>query len=458
MPRPLSSQFFRPLRWRDVYTETELYRAAVRVYTKPLFQWRKALCSSTDGKTLYDFASRGLRGLDELHAALRREKFVFRPALALHYNFNGKHRTLYIAPWEERIVDLLLYRALNRKLHAWFSPNSYAYRERGFGLDLCQSRLAQTLNPARGPLYLVKRDIANYFASIDHQLLLDQLRTLLDYDDYVYRLVQQRVQFWYEEDAAVQQAKVGVPFGTAVACVLANIYLTTLDRELEAIPDLEFFRYADDILLASRRRECAVLGSHTLDRVLSDLKLATKPSHSAAIVLAGISVQDSRFLPASHLRHLGLRFSHDAGISLARDKQRKIQNLFRFAFRRTRRRWSRLRDPRSRAEALAAIANETIARGVRNVAIVDYYLKHVNDEQQLRLLDRWLAEEVLSLIFGGHKKGNFRRLSFGELRNLGLPSLLHRHRLILRGEIESPFFIWRKQRAQRALGRTVARL
>lgn len=76
----------------------------------------------------------------------------------------------------------------------------------------------------------------------------------------------------------------------------------------------------------------------------------------------------------------------------------------------------------------------------------------------MRLIDRWLAEEVLSLVFGGHNKGHFRRLSFSELRSLGLPSLLHRRRLILRGEIESPLFIWQRQRAERALGRTVARL
>jgi len=43
----------RPLRWADIYSEAELCRAAVRIYTKPLFHWRKALSTSTDGKTLY---------------------------------------------------------------------------------------------------------------------------------------------------------------------------------------------------------------------------------------------------------------------------------------------------------------------------------------------------------------------------------------------------------------------
>ena len=58
---------------------------------------------------------------------------------------------------------------------------------------------------------------------------------------------------------------------------------------------------------------------------------------------------------------------------------------------------------------------EVVARGVRNVAILDYYLKHVNDERQLRLLDRWLAETVLGAAFGGHKKGHFRKISFQQL-------------------------------------------
>jgi hypothetical protein len=154
MAGPVTTRVFRPLRWAEVYSEAELCRAAVRIYTKPLFHWRKALSTSTDGRTLYDFAARGLSGLDALDRALSRRQFHFRPAVALRYNFNGKQRTLYISPWEERIVDLMLYRALNRRLHPWFSPHSYAYRIFDYGLDSCQSRIAEVLRAAEGPLYL----------------------------------------------------------------------------------------------------------------------------------------------------------------------------------------------------------------------------------------------------------------------------------------------------------------
>jgi hypothetical protein len=119
MPEHALAEIRLPLRWAGVYSEAELYKAAIGVYTKPVFQWRKALSTSTDGKMLYDFAAHGLERLTGIHDSLKRKDFGFRAAVALHYNFNGRHRTLYIPPWEERIVDLFLYRVLTRSLRGW---------------------------------------------------------------------------------------------------------------------------------------------------------------------------------------------------------------------------------------------------------------------------------------------------------------------------------------------------
>jgi hypothetical protein len=176
------------------------------------------------------------------------------------------------------------------------------------------------------------------------------------------------------------------------------------------------------------------------------------------MVLPATPDTDAVFTPAREFRHLGLLFRAGGGVALSRDKCRKIQNLFRFAFRRAGRRWKKLADPQARAQALVDVAQEGIQQGVRNVAILDYYLKHTDDEAQLQRLDRWLAEEVLSRVFGGHRKGHFRRLGFARLRAMGLPSLVHRRRLIRRGCIESPFFIWQRQKITRAFRGTVARL
>jgi hypothetical protein len=463
MPASATNSLQPLLRWCDVYSEPDLYKAALRIYTKPLFQWRKALTTSTDGKTLYDFAAHGLARLDTMHLSLQRGVFQFRPAVALRYNFNGKHRTLFLPPWEERVVDLLLYRALNRKLHSRFSPNSYAYRDRRYSLDTCQTRIAALTRSAAGPLYLVKRDISDFFASIDHQLLLHRLAGLIDPADYLFTLLRQRVNFSYQQDGLSLTAKIGVPFGTSIACLLANIYLTDLDHEIAKLPEVHFFRYADDMLLLSPSRDAAIQAAEFLDLSLHALRLKSKPSHQSNLLLSkelssAKSCFDTRFTCVNSFRHLGLLFRVGGVVALSRDKTRKIQNLFRFTFRRKRRRWKSEANPHARARLLAAIAAETVEKSIRNVAVLDYYLKHVNDQQQLYLLDRWLAEEVLSAVFGGHKKAHFRRITFQQLRDMGLPSLLHRRRLLCSGKLESPFFVWQREKASRAFQGTVARL
>ena len=110
-----------------VYSELALHQAVIRAYSKPLFNWRKALGMSHDGRTLYDFARHSLKNVHQLHLELESGRFHFRPGIALHYNFNGKHRTINLFPWEERIVDLLSYRELTRCFHRAFESGCHAY-------------------------------------------------------------------------------------------------------------------------------------------------------------------------------------------------------------------------------------------------------------------------------------------------------------------------------------------
>ena len=223
------------------------------------------------------------------------------------------------------------------------------------------------------------------------------------------------------------------------------------------MPELHYFRYADDLLLLSPSRERAESATERLEQLLTDLRLKTKASHRANLRLDKGAAADPAFTTSSSFRYLGLLFRIAGGVALSRDKQRKVQNLFRYAFRR-KGRWRKQADPQARAQALVNLAADSVEKGIRNVAILDYYLKHVNDEGQLRLLDRWLAEEVLSRVFGGHKKAHFRRISFRELRAIGLPSLLHRHRMISSGPAERPFFICQREKVRQAFRGTVGSL
>ncbi len=430
-----------------VYSELALHKAVLKAYTKPLFSWRKALQRSHDGRTLYDFARETPRHVEQLHQALSRRQFCFREGVELHYNLNGKHRTIYLFPWEERIVDLLLYQTLNRYLNGAFSKNSYAYRHRGYGVDVCQHRIEARLGAMTAPVYFIKRDIANFFPSIDHELLLRMLGHWVEPADYLFKLLEQRVRFSIRAGEEIKTASVGVPFGTAIACLFANIYLTPLDHEMEAIPGVHYFRYADDMLVFSSDRGRAQEAAERLDHAIAALKLSSKPAHHRDFYFPAGEVNDDRFEAVEKFRHLGLEFRKDGSIGLSRDKSRKICNLFRFAFRRAGKKFRSVAEPAHRAQLAVSLARDLVEKGFRSVAIIDYYLKHVNDEHQLARLDRWLAEEILSVTFqNGHRKGNFRKLSYDRLREMGLPSLQHRRRLLRHGHLKTSFFVLRVEK------------
>ena len=230
----------------------------------------------------------------------------------------------------------------------------------------------------------------------------------------------------------------GVPFGTAIACFLANVYLTPIDRALASLPGVRYFRYADDLLVLTPQRDAARTAATRLDALFAELKLASKRSHEQTLRLDRTGTRDPVFVTVPKFRHLGLEFRADASVGLSRDKSRKICNLFRYAFRHAEPALATMTSAHTRAGHLIGVARGVIERGIRSIAIVDYYLKHVDDEAQLRLIDRWLAEEILARALGtGHRKSNFGVIGFDALRAMGLPSLRHRRRLLRHGNLQS---------------------
>ena len=122
---------------------------------------------------------------------------------------------------------------------------------------MCQSRIARFLRVCSKPIYLSKRDISDFFASVNHEILLQQLGEHIEPGDYLHELACQRVRFLYHDEEGSHQAGIGIPFGCASACVLANIYLTEFDPLIEKIDAIRYFRYSDDMLLLSQDREAA---------------------------------------------------------------------------------------------------------------------------------------------------------------------------------------------------------
>ena len=380
--------------------------------------------------TYWDFGSHLTRNIQRIHKALQNHTYTFSPYIKRSKKVKlNKVRDLYHPTWPDRVVERWLSETLGRRLHRWLSKSAYAYRVRDYCIDTCQWDVLRTITPTS---YIIKRDITNCFYTVDHNALLTQLRQLIDPTDYLYELLRQRIQFDYKTDTEeVHRATVGVPFGSSLACILANIALTPIDRALDKLP-VQYFRYADDFLVVAPTAELAAEAATTLDHEIAALNMTTKPSHSL-----NLAFQDSEgFTKARSFAYLGLEFTATGLVRLGRAKARKIVNLVKRELSRT----NLSGNQKEKTYQCVAATNRALVERIRAVAIVDYYLKHVTDEVQLRTIDMLIAQQVIAKILGKpFRYRDFSKIGYWELRRMGLVSLQHRRRLHAHHQLDVRF-------------------
>ena len=366
----------KPLRFDELYRKELLYRSVISIYTKTLFVRRKARSVSWDGQNLYQFAFHGKNELQQLHLELVHHTFRFSPAKALRIMKNGKERIVYVWPWRERVVDLMLYQILNSHLDFRFSKNVFAFRWHGYGIDFCQNRIRNYLaRHSQMPLFLLKRDVSNCFPSISHQVLAKIISAIVPADDYLHDLLWQHTAFsFFDFDGKLQTAACGVPFGAPTACLLANLSLLPFDDALEHFPDTFYSRYADDMLFLTPDLVIARKAEGVFQETFPRLDLVSKGSASINGVLSPANdgaEMPSDFILLPGVKHLGIYFKSGGKTSLALDKQRKLCRLFRQKFDRMSRVLNKKKTPEQRARCLCQRARSILERQQTPVAIID---------------------------------------------------------------------------------------
>jgi len=403
----------------------DLYKTCIGLLNKLIFTPSKAFYDING--TYYDYAV----GLDAKLNKIRRRvisgKYVFSPYVHKTVKIGHKKRDIFLASWQDKIVERWIAYGLNETLHKWMSINSYAYRPGKFGLDICQRKIAKACKPG---IFIIRRDISNFFYSIPHDKLITVIEKLVD--DPLLDLLKQRIYFEHSDGTA----SVGIPFGSPIACVFANIYLTKLDREIEKLP-VNYFRYADDFLIIADDFDVANEAALNAEKCLHELRLQSKKSHTQNLVFSNNDIGD--FKSSLKLKFLGLEFKGDGTVRLGIEKQRKIINLFSKEFKLLSNKLKKL-DLNSRVKLVVDTANDVLTSRIRSAAIIDYYLKHVNDEKQLKLMDLYIAQSVISSVLGKpFRYKHFSVIKYKKLREVGLVSLVHRHRLHKQGHLKIHF-------------------
>jgi len=252
----------------------------------------------TDGLTVGGFEGNWQQHLQQMAATLRHGRYKPAPLRTVDVpKDNGSGlRTLSIPTVQDRIVLQALVQVLTPLWEPTFSPYSFAYREGRGALDavlLAQQRLQS------GQHWIVDLDIEKFFDSVDQVGLMRQLAERIP-DPQILDLIADFLRAGLKRDGVLYPTRQGIPQGSPLSPLLANIVLDELDQEYMR-QGWSFVRYADDcILLAHGEAEARALLDFTREFLADRLHLhlnATKTRivQPAEVGFLGFTYRLSRY-------------------------------------------------------------------------------------------------------------------------------------------------------------------
>jgi hypothetical protein len=223
----------------------------------------------------------------------------------------------------------------------------------------------------------------------------------------------------------------GVATGQPISCVLYNLYLSEMDRQLDRIPGAFYARYSDDVLFAHPDPEVARGAAIEIESAVERLGLGMKAEKSLDLYLTGAGRASAAWPEAkgrSWVPFLGAFVGADGTVSLSTQKMRRLLGDVEDRSARTARSLEE-GSPEARGPIVCSIINRMFDRRAapshegRAAALVR---RAVTDRRQLAQLDYRIARIVLKAVTGDAGVRAFRRVPYRRIREeWGLVSLEH---------------------------------
>lgn len=228
-------------------------------------------CAGSDGVTLEQYAADLDANLTKLAGAvpdgsywawpLRKVEVEKRPG-------SSERRTLLVPAVADRVMQTAAAMALEPLLEPEFEECSFAYR-RGRSVRQAVERVHALF--LDGYHWILDADIEDFFGSVPHDVVLSRLTPLVA-DELLLRLVRLWLDHTVWDGLHLTRPGIGLPQGSVVSPMLANLCLDTLDERLLAAK-LRVVRYADDFVVLARSRKAVELAHELTGEVLDSLRL-----------------------------------------------------------------------------------------------------------------------------------------------------------------------------------------
>ena len=152
---------------------------------------------------------------------------------------------------KSRLLERMIYQVLGGMCEKVFCNSSYAYREGRSAVTL----LKEVQPLAKEGYFAAKLDLSKFFDSLVRKILWKKIQEVIHPDGRLQKLLGLYLtapRYWDSKTRQIMVMDTGVPQGGVLAPMLANLYVTDLDREMESVKSTKYFRYADDILITGK--------------------------------------------------------------------------------------------------------------------------------------------------------------------------------------------------------------